>query len=78
MRDKTDIDANMVAFDESTNIALFEVKTDQLSADKRTIPVLAWEVPNLTLRVGDWVLASGNPFGFGSTVTNGMFSNISR
>lgn len=71
LHDKTELDAVIKAVDERTDVALLEVKT------KHDLQTIEWGDSN-TIRVGDWCVAVGNPFGLGSTVTNGVISNRSR
>jgi len=78
LHDKVELDATIFAYDERTDIALLKVKTDSLPKGKRKLATLEWESVAHKNRVGEWVLAIGNPFGLGSTVTNGIISNISR
>jgi serine protease Do len=77
LNDNTELDATILAFDERTDIALLKVKTDTLPAAKRKLPTLEWGDSN-AVKVGDWILAIGNPFGLGSTVTSGIISNRAR
>ena len=77
LNDKTELEATLHASDERTDIAILKVKTDSLPEGKRKLPTLEWG-DSRKVRVGEWVLAIGNPFGLGSTVTNGIISNISR
>lgn len=77
LHDNTELDATIKAIDERTDVALLEVKTDSLPADKRELQTIKWGDSN-KIRVGDWCVAIGNPFGLGSTVTNGVISNRSR
>ena len=65
------VDAELVGTDPRTDIALLKIK-----APARKLPFvkLAPKDP----RVGDWVLAVGNPFGFGGTVTAGIVSALAR
>ena len=77
LNDNTELDASILASDERTDIALLKVKTDSLPAAKRKLPTLEWGDSH-TVKVGDWILAIGNPFGLGSTVTNGIISNRAR
>jgi serine protease Do len=63
-------DADLVGTDPRTDVALLKIKSDKKFqfvkfADKQT-------------RVGDWVLAVGNPFGLGGTVTAGIVSALGR
>ena len=48
----------------------------QIESDKNFIPVSFGDSDNA--RVGDWVIAIGNPFGFGGTVTSGIISSRNR
>jgi serine protease Do len=77
LHDNTELEASVLAIDERTDIALLKVKTDSLPADKRKLPTMEWADCSQS-KVGDWVLAIGNPFGLGSTVTSGIISNRAR
>lgn len=77
LNDNTELDATLASFDDRTDIALLKVNTESLPAGKRKLPVLEWGNSNAA-KVGDWILAIGNPFGLGSTVTSGIISNRSR
>jgi serine protease Do len=71
LHDDTNLKAEVVGRDTKTDIALLKVTTDH--------PLVA--VPfgdSDTIRVGDWVLAIGNPFGLGGTVTAGILSARAR
>jgi serine protease Do len=71
LHDDTNLKAELVGRDTKTDIALLKVKTDKpLSAAK-------WGDSD-TARVGDWVLAIGNPFGLGGSVTAGILSARQR
>ena len=48
----------------------------QIESNKKFIPVKFGDSDNA--RVGDWVIAIGNPFGFGGTVTSGIISSRNR
>ena len=63
--------AKLVGADEATDVALLKVDgvTD--------LPVVAFG-DDRRVRVGDWVVAVGNPFGLGGTVTAGIVSSIGR
>ena len=65
-------DAKVVARDPKTDIAMIRVKA---SSD---FPRPAQLGDSNTLRVGDWVMASGNPFGLGHTITAGIISAKGR
>lgn len=77
LHDNTELEAVRHSYDERTDIALIKVKTDGLPPAKRQMPTIEWGDSN-NAKVGDWVLAIGNPFGLGSTVTSGIISNRSR
>ena len=64
------LDAEVVGSDAATDIALLKVESDGLVE----MPIGDSEV----MRVGDFVLAIGNPFGLGHTVTSGIVSALSR
>lgn len=71
LADDTRLDATVVGWDEKTDIAV-------LSVDPETpLPAVEWGVSD-TMRVGDWVMAIGNPFGLGGTVTAGIISAFGR
>jgi serine protease Do len=63
--------ARLVGADEPTDVAL--LKVDGVS----DLPTVAFG-DDRRLRVGDWVVAVGNPFGLGGTVTAGIVSSIGR
>lgn len=65
------VDADLVGTDPRTDIALLKIKNP---AKKYPFVKLQPKDP----RVGDWVIAVGNPFGFGGTVTAGIVSSLAR
>ncbi len=71
LNDGTAFDAEIVGRDPKTDLALLKIDTDQ-------------PLPHVALgsaehaRVGDWVLAVGNPFGLGGTVNAGIISARGR
>src|SRR6185437_9734853 len=69
--DDTNLPAEVVGRDVVTDLALLKV------AAKQKLPVVAWGDSNKA-RVGDWVLAIGDPFGLGGTVTAGILSARAR
>ena len=69
--DDTTMSAEIVGRDDKTDLALLKVETD------RDLRAASWGDSRKT-RIGDWVLAIGNPFGLGSTVTAGIVSARSR
>jgi len=64
------LDAEIVGSDPATDIALIKVDGEGLTE----MPIGDSEV----VRVGDFVLAIGNPFGLGHTVTSGIVSALGR
>jgi len=68
--DKENLPAEIVGTDERTDLALLKIKT------KRTYQYVKFA--DDIGRVGDWVVAVGNPFGLGGTVTVGVLSALSR
>ncbi|MBL8575487.1 MAG: Do family serine endopeptidase [Hyphomicrobiaceae bacterium] len=68
--DQREVRARVLGADEKTDIAL--VKID----DPGTYPTVP--IGNGDIRVGDWVVAVGNPFGLGGTVTAGIVSARGR
>jgi len=71
LQDNTILKAEVVGKDESGDLALLRVKTD------KPLPTVAFGDSDAS-RIGDWVLAIGNPFGFGGTVTAGIVSARGR
>ncbi|MFQ5985348.1 MAG: DegQ family serine endoprotease [Alphaproteobacteria bacterium] len=71
LHDDRRMKAKVVGRDPKMDLALLKLDTDE-------------ELPHVSfgdsdsLRVGDWVLAIGNPFGFGNTVTAGIISARAR
>jgi serine protease Do len=63
--------AKLIGTDPRTDVALIKV-----NAKDKTFPFV--EFSSKDPRVGDWVLAVGNPFGLGGTVTAGIISAHNR
>jgi serine protease Do len=71
LHDGTEVSARVVAIDPPSDIALLQIpRTGHLPA-----AVLG---DSDSLRIGDWVVAIGNPFGLDSTVTAGIVSALER
>jgi serine protease Do len=68
--DKT-LPARVVGRDPVSDLALLKVDA------KAPLPAARWGDSSKT-RVGDWILAIGNPFGLGGTVTSGIISATAR
>ena len=71
LADDTRLDATVVGWDEKTDIAVLRVEPDA------PLPATLWGDSD-AMRVGDWVIAIGNPFGLGGTVTAGIISAFGR
>ncbi|MEY9560155.1 Do family serine endopeptidase (plasmid) [Sinorhizobium fredii] len=70
LKDRRRFTAELVGSDEATDIALLKIDPDKLTA----LPF----GESGALRVGDSVVAIGNPFGLGQTVTSGIVSALGR
>ncbi len=69
--DGTKLTAKLVGHDDKTDLALLKVKSDK--------PLTSVKFGDSgKIRVGDWVMAIGNPFGLGGTVTLGIVSARNR
>jgi len=71
LADAGEFDATVVGRDPLTDVALIKVEAE------RDLPVAALGNSD-KLRVGEWVIAIGNPFGLGHTVTAGIASAKGR
>ncbi len=69
--DRREFDAEIVVGDERTDIAVLRIQSSE------KLPSLQLADPD-SLEVGDLVLAIGNPFGVGQTVTSGIVSALAR
>jgi serine protease Do len=65
------VPAELVGLDNKTDIAVLRIDTD------RELVTVEWGNSDAA-RVGDWVVAIGNPFGLGGTVTAGIISARGR
>ncbi|MGK0398467.1 MAG: Do/DeqQ family serine protease [Gammaproteobacteria bacterium] len=70
LTDGREMQADIIGSDPDTDIAVIQVKADKLTE----LPI----ADSSLLRVGDFVVAIGNPFGLGQTVTSGIVSALSR
>ncbi|WP_411035081.1 Do family serine endopeptidase [Shinella sp. BYT-45] len=73
MNDGTELDAKLVGKDSRTDLAVLKVE----EKDKRKFTYVSF-ADDSQIRVGDWVVAVGNPFGLGGTVTAGIISARGR
>ena len=71
LHDDTRMKAEIVGHDPKTDLAVLKVHTD------KKLPSVSFG-DSTSARVGDWVLAIGNPFGLGGTVTAGIISARGR
>ncbi|RTK93338.1 MAG: Do family serine endopeptidase [Rickettsiales bacterium] len=69
--DNTEMQARIIGSDPKTDLALLKIDA------KEKLPRVEFVNSN-QLRVGDVVIAIGNPFGFGGTVTTGIISSKGR
>lgn len=69
--DRRELDAEIVLRDERTDLAVLRIRSDERFP---VVPIGDDE----RLEVGDLVLAIGNPFGVGQTVTQGIVSALAR
>jgi serine protease Do len=69
--DGREFDAKLLGADVATDIAVLRVKAD------KPLPSVEFG-DDRQIRVGDWVIAVGNPFGLSNTVTAGIISSIGR
>jgi serine protease DegQ len=70
LQDGREYQAKLIGSDASTDVALLQIEADGLQA------LSFANIDNL--RVGDYVVAIGNPFGIGQTVTSGIVSALGR
>ena len=70
LSDERQFEAKVVGYDEKTDLALLKIDADNL-----TVSTLG---NSDSTRVGDWVVAIGNPFGLGGTATAGIVSARGR
>jgi serine protease Do len=71
MPDGTEYEAELVGSDPQSDLAVLKILSDQ------TFPFVEFGDSSQT-RVGEWVVAIGNPFGLGGTVTSGIVSAVYR
>jgi serine protease Do len=69
--DEREFEAQIIGRDPKTDLALLKVQTN---VDLPTVPL----GNSQTLRIGEWVMAIGNPFGLSHTVTVGIVSAKGR
>jgi serine protease Do len=69
--DGTEYEADLVGADAASDLAVLKIRAN------RTFPFVRFG-DSSEARVGDWVVAIGNPFGLGGTVTSGIISAVYR
>jgi Do/DeqQ family serine protease len=70
LRDRRQFKAKLLGSDAATDIAVLQIEADRLTQ----LPFADSD----KVRIGDYVLAIGNPFGLGQTVTMGIVSALGR
>jgi serine protease Do len=68
--DRHEYPARIIGRDETSDLALLKI-------EGRSLPFVQWG-DSTKARVGDWVIAIGDPYGVGSTVTAGIISALHR
>lgn len=71
LSDDTRLEAKVVGRDPKTDIALLKVESE------KALPAIEWGNSD-DAEVGDWVIAIGNPFGLGGSVSAGIISARAR
>lgn len=70
MKDRREFIATLIGSDNGTDLALLKI-------DANDLPYLAYAEPE-AIKVGQWVIAIGAPFGFENSVTVGVISALGR
>jgi serine protease Do len=68
--DRRELTAKVIGGDEKSDLALLKIQADNL-------PVVKLGTSS-KLKVGEWVLAIGSPYGFEATATKGIVSHLGR
>ncbi len=71
LADGTELPARLIGSDDLTDIAVIRVSSPT------PLPFVTWG-DSRAVEVGDWIMAAGNPFGLGSSVTAGIVSARGR
>lgn len=71
LSDNREIEAKLIGSDPKTDLALLKVES------KKPLPFVEFGDATKS-KVGDWVIAIGNPFGLGGSVTTGIISSKGR
>jgi serine protease Do len=70
LSDRRELPARIIGRDQASDLALLKIEGNNF-------PFVQWG-DSTQARVGDWVLAIGNPYGLGGTVTSGIISALHR
>ena len=70
LKDGRELDAKLIGADPDSDVAVIQIAAENLTA----LPI----ADSSQLKVGDFVVAIGNPFGLGQTVTSGIISALGR
>lgn len=70
LRDGRELGAKLIGRDPEVDLAVLQIKAERLSS----VPLADSDV----IQIGDFVVAIGNPFGLGQTVTSGIISALGR
>lgn len=71
LSDGTEYEADVIGADAASDLAVLKIRSN------KTFPFVRFG-DSSAARVGDWVVAIGNPFGLGGTVTSGIISAVYR
>ncbi len=71
LHDETVLDAELIGDDQETDLAVLKVKAN------KPLSALQWADSD-KVRIGEWVVALGNPYGLGFTLTAGVISSPAR
>lgn len=71
LQDGTELQATLVGADELTDIALLRVRAP------RALATVRWG-DSRAVEVGDWIIAAGNPYGLGGSISAGIVSARGR
>ena len=71
LQDNTQLEAEVIGRDSKVDIALLKVKSD------KKLPFVKFGNSD-KMRVGDWIIAIGNPYGLGGSVSAGIISARAR
>ena len=77
LADKTELPAKLHAVDQRTDIAVISIDVAAFGENISKIKPVKWEDSD-NVEEGNWVVAIGNPFGLGCTVTQGIVSAKGR